>query len=51
MDIKEMFEAKLKEMDLEWLRDILVEPTRRDQVYWANAVGITSTGWSPDAKR
>ncbi|KAH0685782.1 hypothetical protein KY290_017318 [Solanum tuberosum] len=26
------FEAKLREMDLEWLKDTIVEPTRRDQV-------------------
>uniref|UniRef100_M1DE26 Putative plant transposon protein domain-containing protein n=1 Tax=Solanum tuberosum TaxID=4113 RepID=M1DE26_SOLTU len=38
-------------MDLEWQRDTLVEPTHRDQVYWATAEGITSTDWSPDAKR
>ncbi|KAH0698473.1 hypothetical protein KY284_012688 [Solanum tuberosum] len=24
------FEAKIRQMDLEWLRDTLVEPTRRD---------------------
>uniref|UniRef100_M1DXF4 Uncharacterized protein n=1 Tax=Solanum tuberosum TaxID=4113 RepID=M1DXF4_SOLTU len=38
-------------MDLEWLRDTLAEPVRRDRVYWATAEGITSTDWSPDAKR
>jgi len=45
------YEAYLREMDLEWLRDTLVEPARRDQVYWDTAEGITSTDWSPDAKR
>ncbi|KAH0722441.1 hypothetical protein KY290_005095 [Solanum tuberosum] len=45
------FEAKLREMELKWLRDTLVEPVCRDQVYWATAEGITSTDWSPDAKR
>uniref|UniRef100_M1AVL5 Putative plant transposon protein domain-containing protein n=1 Tax=Solanum tuberosum TaxID=4113 RepID=M1AVL5_SOLTU len=38
-------------MDLGWWKDTLIEPTRRDQVYWANAEGITSMNWSPDAKR
>uniref|UniRef100_M1DES4 Putative plant transposon protein domain-containing protein n=1 Tax=Solanum tuberosum TaxID=4113 RepID=M1DES4_SOLTU len=45
------FEAKLREMDLEWLRDTLVEPAHRDQIYWATAEGSTSTDWSPDTKR
>uniref|UniRef100_M1D8X6 Putative plant transposon protein domain-containing protein n=1 Tax=Solanum tuberosum TaxID=4113 RepID=M1D8X6_SOLTU len=45
------YEAKLREMDLEWLRYTLVEPARWDQVYWATAEGITSTDWSSDAKR
>uniref|UniRef100_M1DCS3 Putative plant transposon protein domain-containing protein n=1 Tax=Solanum tuberosum TaxID=4113 RepID=M1DCS3_SOLTU len=45
------YEAKLREMDLEWLRDTLVEPTRRDKVYWPSAEGINSADWSPDAKR
>uniref|UniRef100_M1DXI4 Putative plant transposon protein domain-containing protein n=1 Tax=Solanum tuberosum TaxID=4113 RepID=M1DXI4_SOLTU len=45
------YEAKLRGMDLEWLRDTLVEPTRRDRVYWATAEGIISTDWLPDAKR
>uniref|UniRef100_M1DK41 Putative plant transposon protein domain-containing protein n=1 Tax=Solanum tuberosum TaxID=4113 RepID=M1DK41_SOLTU len=45
------FEAKLREMDLEWLRDTLVERTCWDQVYWATAEGITSMDCSPDAKR
>lgn len=26
------YEAKLREIDLEWLRDTLVEPAHRDQV-------------------
>ncbi|KAH0716841.1 hypothetical protein KY285_012872 [Solanum tuberosum] len=43
------YEARLREMYLEWLRDTLVEPTRRDQVYWGAAEGITRTYWSPDA--
>ncbi|KAH0685824.1 hypothetical protein KY284_016377 [Solanum tuberosum] len=30
---------------------MLVEPTFRDQVYCVTAEGITSTDWSPDAKR
>ncbi|KAH0778465.1 hypothetical protein KY290_004892 [Solanum tuberosum] len=45
------YEAKLSEMDLEWLRDTLMEPTRRDKVYWDTSEGITSAEWSPDAKR
>uniref|UniRef100_M1DFG3 Putative plant transposon protein domain-containing protein n=1 Tax=Solanum tuberosum TaxID=4113 RepID=M1DFG3_SOLTU len=45
------YEARLREMDVEWLRDTLVQPTRWDQVYWAITEGITSTDWSPDAKR
>ncbi|KAH0698639.1 hypothetical protein KY284_012854 [Solanum tuberosum] len=45
------YAAKLREMDLEWLRDALVEHAHRDQVYWATVEGITSTYWSPDAKR
>ncbi|KAH0722485.1 hypothetical protein KY290_005135 [Solanum tuberosum] len=45
------YEAKLREMDLEWLRYTLVEHARWDQVYWATAEGITSTDWSSDAKR
>uniref|UniRef100_M1DHE2 Putative plant transposon protein domain-containing protein n=1 Tax=Solanum tuberosum TaxID=4113 RepID=M1DHE2_SOLTU len=45
------YEAKLREIDLEWLRDTLVEPANRDRVYWATSEGITSTDWSPDAKR
>uniref|UniRef100_M1DMY5 Putative plant transposon protein domain-containing protein n=1 Tax=Solanum tuberosum TaxID=4113 RepID=M1DMY5_SOLTU len=45
------YETRLREIDLEWLRDTLVEPTRWDQVHWATAEGITSTNWSPDAKR
>uniref|UniRef100_M1DJU1 Putative plant transposon protein domain-containing protein n=1 Tax=Solanum tuberosum TaxID=4113 RepID=M1DJU1_SOLTU len=31
--------------------DTLIEPARWDQVYWPTAEGITSAGWSPDAKR
>uniref|UniRef100_M1DYZ1 Putative plant transposon protein domain-containing protein n=1 Tax=Solanum tuberosum TaxID=4113 RepID=M1DYZ1_SOLTU len=45
------FEDRLREMDLEMLRDTFVESTRWDQVYWATAEGITRTDWSPDAKR
>uniref|UniRef100_M1DPX3 Putative plant transposon protein domain-containing protein n=1 Tax=Solanum tuberosum TaxID=4113 RepID=M1DPX3_SOLTU len=45
------FEAKLWEMDLGWLRDTLIDPSKRDQVYWATSEGITSTNLSPDAKR
>ncbi|KAH0716987.1 hypothetical protein KY285_013018 [Solanum tuberosum] len=44
------YEAKLREMNLEWLRDTLVEPTHLDRVYWATVEGITSTDWLPDAK-
>uniref|UniRef100_M1DGX5 Putative plant transposon protein domain-containing protein n=1 Tax=Solanum tuberosum TaxID=4113 RepID=M1DGX5_SOLTU len=39
------YEAKLREMDT------LIEPARWDQVYWATVEGITSSDWSPDAKR
>ncbi|KAH0689239.1 hypothetical protein KY289_016597 [Solanum tuberosum] len=45
------YEAKLREMDLGWLRDSLIEPVCLDHVYLATAKGITSTDWSPDAKR
>ncbi|KAH0685721.1 hypothetical protein KY290_017249 [Solanum tuberosum] len=45
------YEARIREMDLEWLRDTLVEPTRQDQVYWATVEGITITDWSPNSKR
>ena len=45
------FEAKLREMDLEWLRDTLVEPMRWDYVYLAIAEEITSTDWLPYAKK
>lgn len=38
-------------MDLEWLRDSLIEPTHWDQVYWATLEGITSRKWSHDVKR
>uniref|UniRef100_M1DUM8 Uncharacterized protein n=1 Tax=Solanum tuberosum TaxID=4113 RepID=M1DUM8_SOLTU len=33
------YEAKLREIDLEWLRDTLVEPASRDRVYWPTAEG------------
>ncbi|KAH0687963.1 hypothetical protein KY290_016988 [Solanum tuberosum] len=46
----EEYEAKTREMDLGWLRDTLVEPTKWDQVYWPTTEGLTSTDWSPDAK-
>ncbi|KAH0699046.1 hypothetical protein KY284_013261 [Solanum tuberosum] len=45
------YEAKLREIELGWLRDTMIEPARRDQVYWATAEGITNSNWSPDAKR
>ncbi|KAH0689237.1 hypothetical protein KY289_016595 [Solanum tuberosum] len=45
------YEAKLSKIDLGWLRDTLVEAACRDRVYWATTEGITSTHWSPDAKR
>ncbi|KAH0722522.1 hypothetical protein KY290_005171 [Solanum tuberosum] len=45
------YEAKLREMDLGWLRDTLVEPARRDKVYWPTVEVITSAEWSPDANR
>ncbi|KAH0719091.1 hypothetical protein KY285_015122 [Solanum tuberosum] len=45
------YKSKLREMDLGWLRDTLVEPARRDGVYWPTTEGIPSTDWSPDAKR
>ncbi|KAK6773687.1 hypothetical protein RDI58_028925 [Solanum bulbocastanum] len=45
------YEDQRSEMDLEWLRDTLVEPTCWDHVYWATAEGITSMDWSPDAKK
>uniref|UniRef100_M1DN20 Putative plant transposon protein domain-containing protein n=1 Tax=Solanum tuberosum TaxID=4113 RepID=M1DN20_SOLTU len=45
------YEAKLWEMDLGWLRNTLIKPVRRDQVYWSTTDGITSSDWSPDAKR
>ncbi|KAH0685357.1 hypothetical protein KY284_015910 [Solanum tuberosum] len=38
-------------MDLEWLRDTLVEPARRNRVYWPTVEGITSTDWSSNVKR
>uniref|UniRef100_M1DTD4 Uncharacterized protein n=1 Tax=Solanum tuberosum TaxID=4113 RepID=M1DTD4_SOLTU len=45
------YEAKLREIDLGWLRDTLVEPTLRDRVYWPTTEGITSADWSLYAKR
>ncbi|XP_049406251.1 trans-resveratrol di-O-methyltransferase-like [Solanum stenotomum] len=45
------YEVKLRDMDLEWLRDTLVEPTRWDRVHWAIVEGITSSDWLPDTKR
>lgn len=29
-----VFEDLLREMGLKWLRDMLIDPTRLDQVYW-----------------
>lgn len=46
-----IFEYHLRDMDLEWLRETLVEPTRWDQAYRATSVGITSIEWSPNANR
>uniref|UniRef100_M1DP76 Putative plant transposon protein domain-containing protein n=1 Tax=Solanum tuberosum TaxID=4113 RepID=M1DP76_SOLTU len=45
------YEAKLREMDLGWLREILIEHAHRYQVYWATVEGLTSIDWAPDAKR
>uniref|UniRef100_M1DIE0 Putative plant transposon protein domain-containing protein n=1 Tax=Solanum tuberosum TaxID=4113 RepID=M1DIE0_SOLTU len=45
-----LYEVKLRVMDLGWLRDMLVEHVRRDNVYWPSAESITSADWSPDAK-
>ncbi|KAH0689238.1 hypothetical protein KY289_016596 [Solanum tuberosum] len=45
------YEAKLRDMDLGWLRDFLIEPACLDHVYLATAEGITSTDWSRDMKR
>uniref|UniRef100_M1DM49 Uncharacterized protein n=1 Tax=Solanum tuberosum TaxID=4113 RepID=M1DM49_SOLTU len=45
------YESKLRDMDLGWLRDALVEPARRDRVYWYITKVITSKDWSPDDKR
>lgn len=38
-------------MDLEWIRDTLVEPTCRDQAHWDIAECITYRNWSYDIKR
>ena len=35
------FEDKLREIDLEWLRDTIVDPARQDQVYWGKTEGLT----------
>uniref|UniRef100_M1DDM1 Putative plant transposon protein domain-containing protein n=1 Tax=Solanum tuberosum TaxID=4113 RepID=M1DDM1_SOLTU len=43
------YEAKLREMDLGWLRDTLVELAHRDRVYWPTGEDITSADWSPDS--
>uniref|UniRef100_M1D8B9 Putative plant transposon protein domain-containing protein n=1 Tax=Solanum tuberosum TaxID=4113 RepID=M1D8B9_SOLTU len=46
-----VYEAKLREMDLGWLRGTLLEPTHWDMIYWATTEDITSTDWSSDSKR
>lgn len=45
------YEVNMKEMNLDWLRDIVIKPARRDQVYWATIEGKISTNLSPYAKR
>uniref|UniRef100_M1DZD2 Putative plant transposon protein domain-containing protein n=1 Tax=Solanum tuberosum TaxID=4113 RepID=M1DZD2_SOLTU len=45
------YEAKLREIDLGWLRDTLIEPAHWGQVYWVTVEGITSSDWSADIKR
>lgn len=37
-------------MDIEWLRDTSIEPSRFDQSHWATRKGITSTDWSLDSE-
>lgn len=37
-----VFKEKLREMDLEWQRDTIMDPTKWDQVYLAAVEGITS---------
>lgn len=29
------YKASLKDIDFEWLRDTIMDPTKRDHVYWA----------------
>lgn len=38
-------------MDLEWLRDTIVELRKWDHGFWAMAEGINTGDWSRDTKR
>ncbi|KAM3270108.1 hypothetical protein P3S67_030014 [Capsicum chacoense] len=44
------FEAKYKEMDLQWLRDTLIAKADWGKVYWTRKEGIHSTHFSAEAR-
>ena len=46
-----VYKAKMREMDLGWLRDKLVDTARWDKVYWHTSESIISADWSTNTKR
>lgn len=45
------YEAKLREMDMRWLRDTLIDEEYRVKVFWPTIEGITSAYFYMEAWR